>query len=330
MKIFRVRRRPAALALAAAAALGLSAAGAASAAPVHPTAAEAVSAASLPRTALAASSGTVITTATTPFGPALVVGSGPFKGAPLYSITSDHGTVYGCTTQVVQVPGLGPLRCVGPPGIPGKPNPAVDWPAITTSGAPVAAGGVSKSLLATVTRPGVGTQVTYAGHPLYMFDGAPAQVTGEGILEASFPPDHGLWNLVATSGKQLPAAGMLTTMQVGGKAVLATPFNVPGFGWINAPVYSYSGGSNKGVCANACAVAWPLAITGGTPAAGPGVSVSKIKTLSSPYGTQMSYDGKPLYYYGNEGLAPTGATFVYTGSGNGVTYQGGTFKLVTP
>ena len=227
MKIFRARRRPAVLALAATAALGLSAAGAASAAPVHTTAAEAVSAASLPRTALAASSGTVITTATTPFGTALVVGSGPFKGAPLYSITSDHGTAYGCTTQVVHVPGAGPLQCVGPPGTPGKPNPVVDWPAITTSGAPVAAGGVSQSLLATVTRPGVGTQITYAGHPLYMFDGAPAQVTGEGILEASFPPDHGLWNLVATSGKQLPAAGMLTTMQVGGKAVLATPFNVP-------------------------------------------------------------------------------------------------------
>ena len=36
------------------------------------------------------------------------------------------------------------------------------------------------------------------------------------------------------------------------------------------------------------------------------------------------------YYYGNEGVAPSGATFVYNGSGSGVTYQGGTFKLVTP
>src|SRR5271165_587686 len=83
--------------------------------------------------ALAASSGTVITVANTPFGKALVVGSGPYKGFSLYDITSDHPPSYGCTTTPVSLPGLPPnFLCTGPSN-----DHNAEWPAITTTGAPI-------------------------------------------------------------------------------------------------------------------------------------------------------------------------------------------------
>ena len=42
--------------------------------------------------------GTVIATAPTAFGMALVVGSGKYAGYSLYYITSDHGTTFGCSS----------------------------------------------------------------------------------------------------------------------------------------------------------------------------------------------------------------------------------------
>jgi hypothetical protein len=48
--------------------------------------------------------------------------------------------------------------------------------------------GVSQGLLGRVYRKGIGWQVTYAGHPLYLFDDAPGAVTGEGWNEPGLPP----------------------------------------------------------------------------------------------------------------------------------------------
>jgi predicted lipoprotein with Yx(FWY)xxD motif len=51
------------------------------------------------------------------------------------------------------------------------------WPALSTSGRPVAGHGVKASLLSTITLPGGRKQVTYAGHPLYLYK--PAEERGE-------------------------------------------------------------------------------------------------------------------------------------------------------
>jgi hypothetical protein len=61
-----------------------------------------------------------------------------------------------------------------------------------------------------------------------------------------------------------------------------------------------------------------------------GLSAADVATVSSPAGTQVTYDGKPLYLYAKEGamLTPTGPA--PTGSGNGRTMYGGSFGLVTP
>ena len=281
-----------------------------------------------------APTGTVITTASTAFGTALVVGSGPYAGFSLYMITSDHGTTFDCTATPVTGPN-GPQLCAGQSN-----DTNAEWPAITTTGAPIAGPGVSQGLLGTVTRTfegvgGVGPsvtqqQITYAGHPLYLFDQAPGQVTGEGWDEASLPPWMGVWSLVAPSGLALPWTGTLTTTTIGGQTVLATPM-FTGVGWIDFPVYSYSKDTPwHSACTGSCAISWPAMLTSGIPGVSHGLPPWKVGLLRSPAGTQVSYDGKPLYLYGDEGATMTAAGVPEaTGSGNGLSLAGGTFALIT-
>ena len=271
-----------------------------------------------------AATGTVITTAATAFGRALVVGSGPYAGFSLYFITSDHGRTFGCTSKTVSTP-VGPFLCTGPSN-----DPNAEWPAITTTGAPIAGPGVSQQRLATVWRAGVGDQITYAGHPLYLFDQGPGEVTGEGWDEPSLPPWHGIWNLIAPSGRALPWAGTLTTAKIGGRRVLATPM-LTGIGWLDFPVYSYSKDTpGHSACKGSCALAWPGMLTSGTPGVSGGLSAAKLGTLHTPDGTQVRYDGSPLYLFAFEGLTTTATGFAATGNGNGISVNGGTFSRLTP
>ena len=266
--------------------------------------------------------GTVIATAPTAFGMALVVGSGKYAGYSLYYITSDHGTTFGCSSKTAKTP-VGPILCTGPSN-----DTNAEWPAITTTSAPVAGAGVSQRLLGRVKR-SFGEQVTYAGHPLYLFDTMAGAVTGEGWDEPGLPPWHGVWSLIAPSGLALPWVGTLTTTTIGGKTVLATPM-FTGVGWINFPVYSYSKDTaGQSACARgSCALAWPAVLTSGTPGVSSGLSASQVGTLSTPNGAQATYGGEPLYLYSNEGLAETASGFATTGTGNGIVLGGGTFSLI--
>ncbi len=267
--------------------------------------------------------GTVITTTTTAFGKAIVVGSGKYAGFSLYFITSDHGTTFGCTDKTVSTP-FGPFLCTGPSN-----DTKAEWPAITTTGAPVAGPGVSKSLLGTVKR-SFGEQITYAGHPLYLFDRMADSVTGEGWDEPGLLPWHGVWNLIAPSGRSLPWVGSLTTTKIGKRTVLAAPMQT-GIGWVNFPVYSYSmDTAGHSACLGLCAIAWPPMLTSGTPGVTKGLSAREVGTLSGPTGgIQVRYHGKPLYLFGFEGLTMTATGVSATGNGNGVVVGGGTFKLIS-
>ena len=57
------------------------------------------------------------------------------------------------------------------------------WPPVTASGMPTAGSGLDQSLLGTVKRADGGTQVTYAGHPLYYYSGdaSPGTALGQGM-----------------------------------------------------------------------------------------------------------------------------------------------------
>ncbi len=273
----------------------------------------------------AAAHGTVITTRSTAFGTALVVGSGKYKGFSLYFITSDNGRQFGCTARPVKTP-IGKLLCTGPSG-----DRQAEWPAITTIGKPRAAGGVAQSHLGTVRRAHVGVQITYYGHPLYLFDSGPFQVTGEGWNEPSLPPWHGVWYLMSPSGKAAPWPGAITTVRLGGHEVLAAPM-MTGVGWELFPLYQYSKdvtGSGVSNCTGACARAWPPMLTSGFPGVTNAPMAVNVETLKVPSGTQVAYAGRPLYFFAFEVIIKTPAGFKAIGSGNGVKVGGGKFTLVT-
>jgi predicted lipoprotein with Yx(FWY)xxD motif len=74
------------------------------------------------------------------------------------------------------------------------------WPAVLTKGAPVAGPGVDRKLLGTIEREDGGTQVTYAGRPLYYYaHEAPGEVRCHNI-----DLNGGLWWVVGADGEPLP------------------------------------------------------------------------------------------------------------------------------
>lgn len=270
--------------------------------------------------------GTIITTAPGAFGTMLVVGSGKYAGFTLYFFTGDQSNVSPCTAKIVKNLPSGPGSCSGPSS-----DKKAEWPAITTNGSPVAGTGVTQSLLGSVHRSGIGDQITYAGHPLYLFDQGPGQITGEGWDEPSLPPWHGLWWLLAPSGAPLPWPGALTTTTINGKTVLASMM-FTGIGWEPFPVYSYSADtSSASACTGTCAVAWPPLITAGSPGVAGTLATASVGNLKRSDGTtQITYHGKPLYMYASEGIMPKGTAYVAAGNGDGIKAGSGTFGLVTP
>jgi predicted lipoprotein with Yx(FWY)xxD motif len=254
------------------------------------------------------------------FGKILVVGSGQYQGYSVYFLTSDNPPSFGCTTTVQQLP-PGPIACTGPEG--GQ----SEWPAVTTTGAPVAGSGVKQNLLGTVFRSDLGTnQVTYGGHPLYLFDMSAGQITGEGWDEPGLPPWHGLWYLVSPKGTPVPWAGMLTTSTIGGKTVLAAQMETLA-GWNAFPVYRYT----KSECTGACALAWPPLLTAGIPGTSGQVKASGLGTRKIAGGlSQVTYNGQALYLDGDETPNLSSGHIVLVGNGNDQKEAGGSFHLVTP
>jgi predicted lipoprotein with Yx(FWY)xxD motif len=72
------------------------------------------------------------------------------------------------------------------------------WPPLTTTAKPKAGAGVSASKLGTTRRAGGVKQVTYNGHPLYLFvnDTKARQTNGQGIVAFG-----GKWSAVSTAGR---------------------------------------------------------------------------------------------------------------------------------
>lgn len=60
--------------------------------------------------------------------------------------------------------------------------------------------------------------------------------------------------------------------------------------------------SEESTCYGECAAAWPPVLTKGKPVAGNGLDQSLLGTTERRDGsTQVTYDGRPLYYYVDEG-----------------------------
>jgi predicted lipoprotein with Yx(FWY)xxD motif len=81
---------------------------------------------------------------------------------------------------------------------------------------------------------------------------------------------------------------------------------------------------NQSACTGACAAAWPVDQSSGTPKAGSGAKASLLGTIKRGDGsTQVTYNKHPLYYY--SGDSQPGQQ-----NGQGVNAFGATWFAVTP
>ena len=116
----------------------------------------------------------------------------------------------------------------------------------------------------------------------------------------------------ASSGQAVPATARgtatLRTTTIGGVSVLTNSSGRTLY-WFAPDTPS------KSVCYGTCAAYWPPVI--GNPAAGPGVTLSKIATIARTDGTiQVTYAGHPLYTY-------IGDTAPGQANGNNINLNGG-------
>ena len=280
--------------------------------------------------------GTVISAEPSAYGTVIMAGSGQFSGYTLYDFT--RNTPSGCTTTVVTMTNPPqPLSCTG-----SETDKTADWPALTTMGKPVAGPGVNKHLLGMVYRKDIGAdQVTYAGQLLYLFDQKPAQFTGVNFMEtvAPLPPWHGVWHLVAAKNG-LPAVGPIaisTQTQPNGATVLAATM-FQGMGATPIIVYSNSKDSkDHSNCTGTCALTWPPVLTTAPVQAGAGVTAKSLGEIRRADGTrQLTFDGKPLYFYSGEVPQldpatgnPLNPATIGTGNGLAGPDHHGTFAVVT-
>ena len=80
---------------------------------------------------------------------------------------------------------------------------ATAWPPLRASGKPTAGGGAKASLLGTTPRSDGKPQVTYNGHPLYLYQGdsKPGDTTGQGNPGFGAP-----WYVVSPAGNEITTA----------------------------------------------------------------------------------------------------------------------------
>jgi predicted lipoprotein with Yx(FWY)xxD motif len=246
------------------------------------------------------------------YGSVLVVDGGELGGFPLYEFSGDVPGHLGCGTVKEQGYDLDPdarvaLTCTGPEDNIVNGVTSDDWPALTSKAKPVAGPGVDQSLLGTVHRKGIGNQVTYAGHPLYLFDpsSAPFRPLGVQYVETVQPlaPWHGYWYLVASKDGD-PVAGVASMKAAtlpNGTRVLGVEGD-PNIDPFAVVVYTFSRDlRDTSTCAGMCAAIWVPVTTTSMPHAAPGIPAASIGTIRRSNGVlQVTYDDKPLYLYSRE------------------------------
>lgn len=74
------------------------------------------------------------------------------------------------------------------------------------------------------------------------------------------------------------------------------------FGTSRQAIYVFERDSrNRSRCFGECARLWPPVYTNGRPVAGPGTRASLLGTIRRGSRRQVTYRGRPLYYYAREG-----------------------------
>ena len=179
--------------------------------------------------------------------------------------------------------------------------------------------------------------MTYAGHPLYLFDPGPNSFFGANFYETvqPLPPWNTAWYLVSPWGTPAP-----------GPANLETESPQPGTTYSSTVLAAEmlptpSPEERRSRCTPSAptptsAVATARALrefiplyTDGTPTVTTGVNAGAVGVVWRADGTrQVTYNGQPLYLYDRE--QPLAGTAGTAGNGAGVSAFGGTFNLVSP
>lgn len=99
------------------------------------------------------------------------------QGRTVYMFTRDSGTMSECSGAC-----------------------AVNWPPVRATGKPTIGSGANASLVSTTSRAGGAKQVTYNGHPLYLFkgDSNPGDTNGQGLNAFG-----GSWYALSAAGDQV-------------------------------------------------------------------------------------------------------------------------------
>jgi predicted lipoprotein with Yx(FWY)xxD motif len=80
---------------------------------------------------------------------------------------------------------------------------------------------------------------------------------------------------------------------------------------------------NRSRCAGACAAAWPVAYTSGRPRAGGGVRSRLLGSIARRGGgRQVTYAGRPLYYYVGDGVGQIRCQNVFEYGGTWLVVRG--------
>ena len=231
------------------------------------------------------------------------------------TVANGHRSLYNLTFDLPTA-----TTCTGPcTGI---------WPPLLTNRQAAAGPGVNRDGLGIITRPDGTRQVTYFGHPVYLFAfdlgaGAPSGLTNGEYLVDQFA--NGVWYLLAPNGSADPGPLPVASMTSAQGTVLAVNPPSP-FAFRPFAVYAFSADSaTTSACAGTCARFWPPVLVAGnlTAAAGSGVSQAGLGTIPRPDGTfQVTYFGHPLYFFAFDQPGQT--------LGEGISAFGGTFKTVDP
>jgi predicted lipoprotein with Yx(FWY)xxD motif len=112
------------------------------------------------------------------------------RGLTVYLFKADQGTKSACTGAC-----------------------AAAWPPLLATSTPTAGSGINGSLLGTTTRPEGKTQVTYNGHPLYLFaqDLKAGETNGQGV--SAFGAS---WFALNSAGNQVSAQSSSSSASGGG------------------------------------------------------------------------------------------------------------------
>lgn len=201
------------------------------------------------------------------------------------------------------------------------------WPPLISSVPPAVGTGVGRHLLGRIRLADGSFQVTYAGHPVYLFfadlaRGAPSGLTnGEDFFDTQA---HGAWYTVSPTGTPDPGQATVQSESatVGGQSAQVLAFK-SGFTGSVFTLYGFSSDTSAtSACTGSCARFWPPLLTSEPPQAGTGVAQGMLGAIQRPDGTfQVTYNGHPLYLFVNDQAGTT--------NGQGVHAFGGTFNVVS-